>query len=141
MPNIVVGIVLCYTYPMVPNTFSLCSTSPELSLLETVSTKWAPLVILALSEKRLRHGELRRTTGDVSQKVLTQTLRALERDGLIKRHVYPVVPPRVEYELQPAGKALVGIIKFWGEWAREHYAEAVEARKEFDAFYDKGMKV
>lgn len=121
---------------MVPvKDYALCGSSPELSLLETVSSKWAPLVILALSEKRMRHGELRRAIGIVSQKVLTQTLRELERDGLITRHVYPVVPPRVEYELNPVGKAVVGTIKQFGEWAREHYAEAGKAREAFDNRY------
>lgn len=118
---------------MVPiKNYALCSSSPELSLLETVSSKWAPLVILALSEKRMRHSELRRAIGTVSQKVLTQTLRQLERDGLISRHVYPVVPPHVEYELNPAGQAVVGTIKQFGEWAKEHYASTVKAREMFD---------
>ncbi|HSW99836.1 MAG TPA: helix-turn-helix domain-containing protein [Patescibacteria group bacterium] len=112
---------------------TLCSSSPELSLLETVSTKWAPLVILALEEKKLRHGELQRAIGVISQKVLTQTLRALERDGVVTRHVYPVVPPHVEYELTPSGVAVISTIKGFGNWAREHYAETAEARKVFEA--------
>jgi DNA-binding HxlR family transcriptional regulator len=129
---------MCYTYHMVPVTnYALCSSSPELSLLETISNKWAPLVVLALSEKKMRHGELRRTVGDISQKVLTQTLRKLERDGLITRHIYPVVPPHVDYELNPTGRAIVGTIREFGEWARQNYAETLQAREAFDARYVK----
>lgn len=111
---------------------TLCSSSPELSLLEAVSSKWAPLVVLALSQKKMRHSELQRAVGIISQKVLTQTLRTLERNGIITRYVYPVIPPHVEYELRPAGFALVARIEAFGAWAREYYSETVKSRDTFD---------
>jgi DNA-binding HxlR family transcriptional regulator len=72
-------------------------------LFEAISGKWSPLVVMALKDGKKRHGELRRELGDISQKMLIQTLRGLERNGLVERKVYPVVPPKVEYSLTPSG--------------------------------------
>src|SRR5947209_7351494 len=76
-------------------------------VLERISDKWTALVIHALALRTLRYGELRRQIGGISQKMLTQTLRSLERDGLVRRQVYPTLPPRVEYSLTPLGITLL----------------------------------
>ena len=73
-------------------------------VLNMLADNWTILVIYALGRGTMRHGELMRTIGGISQKMLTQTLRRLERDGMVSRKVYPVVPPRVEYRLTPLGR-------------------------------------
>jgi DNA-binding HxlR family transcriptional regulator len=73
-------------------------------ILTSICTKWGLLLLYELSNGRRRHGELRRAIGGVSQKMLTQTLRTLERDRLVQRTVHPIVPPRVDYALTPLGK-------------------------------------
>lgn len=85
-----------------------------------------------LGERRLRFGELHRTIDGISQRMLTLTLRHLERDGLVLRTVHPVVPPRVDYELTPLGRSLLTIIDPLVAWTREHRAEIVSARTAFD---------
>lgn len=79
----------------------------------------------------MRHSELQRAIAGISQKVLTQTLRNLERNGIVARTVYPVVPPQVEYALTPLGKSLVGILSEVCMWAKSHYAEVEEARTKY----------
>ncbi len=80
----------------------------------------------------MRHGELQRAVGGISQKVLTQTLRNLERNGAVARTVYPVVPPQVEYSLTPLGRSLVKVLDAVCEWAIEHNNEAQKARQQYD---------
>src|SRR5262245_55846469 len=89
-------------------------------VLELITDKWVINLIYALSEGTKRFRELEREIGFVSQKMLTQTLRGLERDGLIERKVYPVVPPRVEYSLTPLGETLVGPLISLRDWAVAH---------------------
>ena len=91
------------------------------------------LVIYALSEGTKRHNRLQREVEGISQKMLTKTLRSLERDGLIRREVYPVVPPKVEYSLTPLGESLIGILTELCEWAEEHIEEVEAARADYDA--------
>jgi DNA-binding HxlR family transcriptional regulator len=80
-------------------------------LFEAVSGKWSPLVVMTLKDGgKKRHGELRRELGGVSQKMLIQTLRQLETNGLVEREVYPVVPPKVEYSLTPLGLSLQPLV-------------------------------
>src|SRR4051794_23535053 len=91
---------------------------PTRQLLDELGNKWSCLVLVALSRGAMRHGELRRALAGVSQKMLTQTLRTLERDGLITRSVTASVPVRVDYELTPLGadlRAVVQQIKIWAE--------------------------
>jgi DNA-binding HxlR family transcriptional regulator len=86
------------------------------------------LVIYALSRGVRRHGELKRMIGGISQKMLTQTLRSLERDGIVRRRVYAVVPPRVDYTLTPLGKTLLDPLRSICRWAEGHLPEVRAAR-------------
>jgi DNA-binding HxlR family transcriptional regulator len=97
-------------------------------VLELITDKWVISVIYSLSEGTKRYGRLEREVCGVSQKMLTQTLRGLERDGLIERKVYPVVPPRVEYSLTPLGKTLVEPLTTLRDWAVAHREEVEAAR-------------
>lgn len=106
---------------------------PKISqVLARIGEKWSVLIIIMLAEKVRRFSELKRAIGGVSQRMLTLSLRGLERDGLIKRTVFPVVPPRVEYELTPLGRSLHAPVSALGEWARTHLAELDAAREAFD---------
>ena len=101
-------------------------------ILDRIADKWSLLVISLLEERTLRFTELRRQIDGISQRMLTVTLRQLERDGLVCRTVYPVVPPRVEYCLSPLGHTLLGTIQALVTWTEEHQAEIALARAEFD---------
>ncbi|GAA3798268.1 MULTISPECIES: winged helix-turn-helix transcriptional regulator [Amycolatopsis] len=106
---------------------------PSRRLLDTIGDKWASLVIVALGlTGRMRYSELSARIAGVSQKMLTQTLRHLERDGLVSRTVTPSVPVRVDYELTPLGRSLLGIMRHLKEWAEEHMPEVDRARAEYD---------
>jgi DNA-binding HxlR family transcriptional regulator len=98
------------------------------AVLDLVTDKWVISVIYSLSEGTKRFGRLEREVCGVSQKMLTQTLRGLERDGLIARKVYPVVPPRVEYSLTPLGKTLVEPLTALRDWAVAHGDDVEAAR-------------
>jgi DNA-binding HxlR family transcriptional regulator len=102
-------------------------------ILDRVADKWSLLVISLLEEQTLRFSELQRRIDGVSQRMLTVTLRQLERDGLVTRTVYPVVPPRVEYELTPLGVTLHATIKSLVDWTETHQREVAAARAEYDA--------
>jgi DNA-binding HxlR family transcriptional regulator len=102
-----------------------CGTRAVLDLL---ADKWTVLVVAALSTERRRYSQVKRQVEGISHKVLTQTLRALERDGLLSRTVHPVVPPKVEYELTPLGATLVEPLVALCAWAAEHLDE-VEANR------------
>ena len=105
---------------------------PTQRALETIADKWSVIVIYALSKGTRRYSELQRLIGGVSQKMLTQTLRKLERDGLVERHVYPVVPPKVEYSLTPLGETLTELLKAVCKWAETHLDELEAARVRYD---------
>src|SRR5579883_492322 len=107
---------------------------PTREILSRVADKWTVLLIniLAGSEK-LRFNELRRMVGGISQKMLTQTLRDLERDGLVERRLYPEVPPRAEYSLTSLGRTLCAPIGALAEWAHAHIDEVRRAQAAFDA--------
>lgn len=101
--------------------------------IELVADKWAILILYALAQDTLRHGQLGRRIGGISQKMLTKTLRNLERDGLISRKVYRVVPPKVEYSLTPMAGDLMGPLSRLCIWAEEHIEKVKAARAEHDA--------
>ncbi|MCX5255184.1 MULTISPECIES: helix-turn-helix domain-containing protein [Streptomyces] len=101
-------------------------------ILDRVADKWSLLVIALLENRRLRFTELRREIDGVSQRMLTVTLRSLERDGLVKRTVHPVVPPRVEYELTPLGGTLHATIRSLVTWTEAHQEEIAVAREDYD---------
>ena len=100
--------------------------------IELLSDKWRITILHLLVPGVLRTGELQKSMTDVSPKVLTQTLRGMERDGLVKRTVYPVVPPRVEYQLTEMGASLVKPLRELCHWAEAHVKERDRARGEFD---------
>ncbi|WP_262851295.1 winged helix-turn-helix transcriptional regulator [Mumia quercus] len=101
-------------------------------ILDRIADKWSLLVVSLLEERTMRFNELRREIDGISQRMLTVTLRNLERDGLVCRTVYAEVPPRVEYCLSPLGRTLLGTIQSLVRWTEEHQEEIVEARAEFD---------
>ena len=102
------------------------------SVLARVGDKWSVLVIVLLSDGPRRFNELKRMIGGISQRMLTLTLRGLERDGLVKRTVFPTIPPRVDYELTDLGRGLRKPVEALGRWAREHQPQITRARDQFD---------
>ncbi|WEK62836.1 MAG: helix-turn-helix domain-containing protein [Candidatus Microbacterium colombiense] len=102
-------------------------------VLDRVGDKWSLLVIATLRGDRLRFSELLKHIPGISQRMLTLTLRQLERDGLITRTAYAEVPPRVEYELTPRGGTLIPIARTIGDWAMENHAAIEESRARYDA--------
>jgi len=100
--------------------------------LDLIGDRWTMIVIKALADGIQRYGALHREIGGISQKMLTQTLRALERDGLVQRTVYPVVPPKVEYALTPLGETLIEPLAAIGVWADRHMDEITQARSRHD---------
>lgn len=107
-------------------------TCPTQRLLGRLSDKWTSLVLVTLADGRRRYGELSREVPGASQKMLTQTLRALERDGLVERAVTPAVPVRVDYGLTPLGRSLVDLLSTINGWAYRHMVEVETARAEYD---------
>lgn len=102
-------------------------------VLDRIGDKWSVYVIDALADGTRRFSELRRQIEGVSQRMLTVTLRALERDGLITRQMYPVIPPRVEYSLTPLGRSLLAIVEALVAWSGEHIGDVEHARRHYDA--------
>ncbi|MDD5199946.1 MAG: helix-turn-helix domain-containing protein [Terrimicrobiaceae bacterium] len=98
------------------------------AVLDRIADKWTALIIRVLSGGTKRHNELRRLIPGVSQKMLTQTLRSLENDGLVNRRLYPVVPPKVEYSLTPLGRSLIEPLDAICVWAEKHFPELESAR-------------
>ncbi|MEV0234773.1 helix-turn-helix domain-containing protein [Nonomuraea sp. NPDC050786] len=102
-------------------------------ILDRIADKWSLLVIALLDCQSLRFTQLRREIDGVSQRMLSVTLRQLERDGLVTRTVHPVVPPRVDYALTPLGRTLHQTIKTLVTWTEEHQQEIAAARAAYDA--------
>ncbi len=102
-------------------------------ILSRVGDKWSILVIMLLSQRPWRFNELKRSIDGLSQRMLTLTLRNLERDGLVTRTVFPTVPPSVEYALTPLGESLCGPVGALGRWAQENSPRIDSARERFDA--------
>ena len=102
------------------------------SVLARVGDKWSVLIIMLLGDGPRRFNELKRMIGGISQRMLTLTLRGLERDGLVTRTVFPTVPPRVDYELTDLGHGLWKPVEALGTWANEHLTQIEDARARFD---------
>jgi len=102
------------------------------SVLARVGDKWSVLTIVLLGDGPKRFNEVKRLVGGISQRMLTLTLRGLERDGLVTRTVYPTIPPRVEYELTPLGRSLRAAVEPLGLWAKSHVPDIHKARDRFD---------
>ena len=105
---------------------------PTRMVLDRIADKWTVLVVGALEDKTKRFGELRREIGGVSQKMLTQTLRGLEMDGLVARRVYASVPPKVEYTLTKLGRTLIPVLEAIREWSEHNIEGVLEARSHYD---------
>lgn len=120
---------MCYTYHMVTKNTDECAWREVIGL---IGDKWSVMILHTLCHNRLRYSEVQRRIEGISQKVLTATLRQLERDGIIKRTVYPVVPPRVEYELTQLGHSVFEVIESLRNWSIEHLDEVQTARKRYD---------
>ncbi|MEU8978831.1 helix-turn-helix domain-containing protein [Streptomyces sp. NPDC048309] len=106
---------------------------PTNQLLDRISDKWVSLIVSALAEGSMRYSDLGRKIAGVSPKMLTQTLRSLERDGIVARTVTPSVPVRVDYELTPLGMNLSCLLSAVKDWAERHIEEVNEARDRYDA--------
>ncbi len=115
---------------MAPDVFN--NNCPSRVVLDRIGDKWTGLVVLALSKGPMRFTQLRNRIQGVTPKVLTQTLRTLERDGLVTRTVYAEVPPRVEYALTPLGQSLRKPLDAVQRWAESHVAEITAHRDRFD---------
>ncbi|WP_338876076.1 helix-turn-helix domain-containing protein [Spirosoma sp. SC4-14] len=111
----------------------LLSSCPIRNILDRFSDKWSTLSIIHLGDAgTLRFNELKKRIDGVSQRMLTVTLRTLERDGLVKRRVYAEIPPRVEYELTDLGRSLLVQIIELGDWASNHSQQIIQARERYD---------
>jgi DNA-binding HxlR family transcriptional regulator len=105
---------------------------PSRQVLDALSDKWVTLVLTALADAPRRYSELSRTIVGVSQKMLTQTLRMLERDGLVIRTITASVPVRVDYQLAPLGRTLLPVVRAIKDWSETHIAEVHAARAAYD---------
>lgn len=101
-------------------------------VLNRVGDKWSMLIVMMLADGPKRFSELKRAIDGISQRMLTLSLRGLERDGLVSRHVTPTIPPRVDYELTELGDSLREPVKALGEWAIEHITCIRAAQEQFD---------
>lgn len=106
---------------------------PIRNVVQNVFDKWSALLLMALAEKPYRFGELRRLVPDISQRMLTQTLRDLQRDGYVHREVFPTKPPSVEYSLTDLGRSMFSALQFFLDWAERHFDDVQAARSAFDA--------
>jgi len=106
---------------------------PIRDVLDRVGDKWSTLLIFTLAERSHRFGELRRAIPDISQRMLTQTLRELQEDGLISRTVHPTTPPSTEYALTDLGRSLVAPLTALARWAESHHDEIKKARVDYAA--------
>jgi DNA-binding HxlR family transcriptional regulator len=102
------------------------------TVLGIIASRWTVMVMHALQGDTKRYNQLTKTIGGISQKVLTDTLRKLERDGIVRRTVYPVVPPKTEYALTPLGLTLLKVTDQMAKWTEKHIHEVIAARSIYD---------
>lgn len=112
---------------------------PSRVIFQRIGDKWVSLVVQVLADGPIRFSELRKMVHVVTPKVLTQTLRTLERDGLITRTIYAQVPPRVDYELSELGASLLGPLNLLRQWAEDHVPSILEARDAYDDARDEAV--
>ncbi|WP_203887781.1 winged helix-turn-helix transcriptional regulator [Planotetraspora kaengkrachanensis] len=128
---------MAHPIPEVDDTTSELCEQARLALirdvLERVGDKWSVVVICQLGDTTRRFNELRRMSEPITQRMLSATLRGLERDGLVTRTVHDTKPPRVDYALTARGLSLLGILRSLGGWAEDNCAGILESRTEFDA--------
>src|SRR6266516_1973246 len=125
--------------PLIPSNLEVAEDCRAVSeVLARIGDKWTVLVVGVLGEGPKRFNELRRALGSISQRMLTLTLRGLERDGLVTRTVFPTIPPRVDYELTDLGHGLSQPVEALGKWAYDHRTEIEDARARFDRRNDTG---
>jgi DNA-binding HxlR family transcriptional regulator len=106
---------------------------PVRDVIQGISNKWSSLLMMALAEKPYRFGELRRLVPDISQRMLTQTLHDLQRDGYVHREVFPTKPPSVEYSLTDLGRSMFGPLHQLLQWAERNHGAVRDARNAFDS--------
>ena len=120
--------------PVLPSTLHVPEDCRAVSeVLDRIGDKWSVLVVAMLGEGPKRFNELRRAIASISQRMLTLTLRGLERDGLVTRTMFPTIPPRVDYELTELGRSLLTPVDALGTWARQNRQKIQQARVQFDA--------
>ncbi|MEK7949915.1 winged helix-turn-helix transcriptional regulator [Luteolibacter soli] len=116
--------------PVAPGSDLACKC-PVRDVLDRIGDRWSLLVLLVIAPKTLRFTEVKRAIGDISQRMLSQTLRTLEKDGYVLRTVYPTVPPKVEYCLTDLGRSLLARIDPLVEWANAHHDQVRQARESY----------
>ncbi|MDG9727383.1 MULTISPECIES: winged helix-turn-helix transcriptional regulator [unclassified Streptomyces] len=109
------------------------SMCPERLIMEHITSRWGTLALIALLDRSYRFSELRREIGTVSEKMLAQTLRTLERDGLVRRDAKPVIPPRVDYSLTDLGREAAEQVRGLARWTERRTAAVEKARAAYDA--------
>jgi len=118
---------------LIPANKYVTDACPAISaILSRIGDKWSVLIVMGLSSGPRRFNEMKREVGGISQRMLTLTLRGLERDGLVARRVYDTVPPKVEYSLTELGRSLQGPVMALGEWAMANKAEIHASQQAFD---------
>ena len=115
-----------------PSTYSVSSCQRVAPVLARIGDKWSVLIVMILSEGPRRFNELKRLVDGISQRMLTLTLRGLERDGLVTRTVFPTIPPRVDYALTDLGRSLCVPVSALGRWAHENGEAMASSREAFD---------
>jgi DNA-binding HxlR family transcriptional regulator len=109
------------------------ASCPSQDILALIGSKWSMLLLCILGDGPVRNGELARRAGGISQKMLTQTLRELERHGIVHREDYAEVPPRVEYSLTPLGQSLARLVRDIEEWVESNYSRMTRVARTYDA--------
>ncbi|MGH6956007.1 MAG: winged helix-turn-helix transcriptional regulator [Caulobacteraceae bacterium] len=117
---------------LAPNQHETADCRAVSQVLARVGDKWSVLIVALLGDGPHRFSQIKRMVGGISQRMLTLTLRGLERDGLVTRTVFPTIPPRVDYELTDLGRSLWSPVEALGAWARAHQPQIEAARRRFD---------
>jgi DNA-binding HxlR family transcriptional regulator len=113
-------------------TYDVSGCAPARDVLTRLGDKWSMLIVILLGNGSLRFNELKRQTDGISQRILSLTLKSLERDGIVSRHVTATIPPSVDYALTPLGYSLWSVVKSVGQWASENHQLIEAARIKFD---------